>query len=87
MQTQRPQTQPEEEEEVEVEESEELGHVDTFADYRPSKCKRCFIAFYNVVYGYFERLKLFKRKRTTMLPRHFGPGDIVIPYIFRHVPC
>ncbi|KAA0712190.1 Protein strawberry notch -like protein 2 [Triplophysa tibetana] len=36
---QRPQTQPEEEEEVEVEESEELGHVNTYADYRPSKSK------------------------------------------------
>uniref|UniRef100_A0A672T0V5 Protein strawberry notch homolog 2 n=1 Tax=Sinocyclocheilus grahami TaxID=75366 RepID=A0A672T0V5_SINGR len=36
---QRPQTQPEEEEEVEVEEAEELGHVDTYADYRPSKSK------------------------------------------------
>ncbi|XP_052445140.1 protein strawberry notch homolog 2 isoform X3 [Carassius gibelio] len=35
----RPQTQPEEEEEVEVEEAEELGHVDTYADYRPSKSK------------------------------------------------
>uniref|UniRef100_A0A673JNG3 Protein strawberry notch homolog 2 n=1 Tax=Sinocyclocheilus rhinocerous TaxID=307959 RepID=A0A673JNG3_9TELE len=34
-----PQTQPEEEEEVEVEETEELGHVDTYADYRPSKSK------------------------------------------------
>lgn len=42
--TQRPQTQPEEEEEVEVEETEELGHVDTYADYRPSKCERCFYA-------------------------------------------
>ncbi|XP_066503619.1 si:ch73-63e15.2 isoform X2 [Hoplias malabaricus] len=29
--------QPEEEEEVEEEETEELGHVDTFADYKPSK--------------------------------------------------
>uniref|UniRef100_A0A673JVW7 Protein strawberry notch homolog 2 n=1 Tax=Sinocyclocheilus rhinocerous TaxID=307959 RepID=A0A673JVW7_9TELE len=29
----------EEEEEVEVEEAEELGHVDTYADYRPSKSK------------------------------------------------
>uniref|UniRef100_A0A671SJC2 Protein strawberry notch homolog 2 n=1 Tax=Sinocyclocheilus anshuiensis TaxID=1608454 RepID=A0A671SJC2_9TELE len=36
---QRSQTQPEEEEEVEVEETEELGHVDTYADYRPSKSK------------------------------------------------
>ncbi|XP_067271979.1 si:ch73-63e15.2 [Pseudorasbora parva] len=36
---QRPQTQQEEEEEVEVEEAEELGHVDTYADYRPSKSK------------------------------------------------
>uniref|UniRef100_A0A673JT66 Protein strawberry notch homolog 2 n=1 Tax=Sinocyclocheilus rhinocerous TaxID=307959 RepID=A0A673JT66_9TELE len=36
---QSPQTQPEEEEEVEVEETEELGHVDTYADYRPSKSK------------------------------------------------
>ncbi|XP_051978110.1 protein strawberry notch homolog 2-like isoform X2 [Xyrauchen texanus] len=36
---QRHQTQPEEEEEVEVEETEELGHVDTYADYRPSKSK------------------------------------------------
>uniref|UniRef100_A0A673JSW4 Protein strawberry notch homolog 2 n=1 Tax=Sinocyclocheilus rhinocerous TaxID=307959 RepID=A0A673JSW4_9TELE len=35
----QPQTQPEEEEEVEVEETEELGHVDTYADYRPSKSK------------------------------------------------
>jgi len=42
--TQRPQPQPEEEEEVEVEEAEELGHVDTYADYRPSKCKSCFFA-------------------------------------------
>ncbi|KAF4097656.1 hypothetical protein G5714_021664 [Onychostoma macrolepis] len=32
-------SQPEEEEEVEVEEAEELGHVDTYADYRPSKSK------------------------------------------------
>ncbi|XP_077082520.1 strawberry notch homolog 2b isoform X1 [Siphateles boraxobius] len=36
---QRPPTQPEEEEEVEVEEAEELGHIDTYADYRPSKSK------------------------------------------------
>lgn len=36
---QRPQTQPEEEEEVDVEEAEELGHVDTYADYKPSKSK------------------------------------------------
>lgn len=43
--TQRPQTQPEEEEEVEVEEAEELGHVDTYADYRPSKCEHCFYYF------------------------------------------
>lgn len=41
--TQRPQTQAEEEEEVEVEEAEELGHVDTYADYRPSKCERWFL--------------------------------------------
>ncbi len=43
--TQRLQTQPEEEEEVEVEveEAEELGHVDTYADYRPSKCERWFL--------------------------------------------
>ncbi|XP_051980139.1 protein strawberry notch homolog 2 [Xyrauchen texanus] len=34
---QRPQPQPEEEEEIEVEETEELGHVDTYADYMPSK--------------------------------------------------
>ncbi|XP_060797351.1 si:ch73-63e15.2 isoform X2 [Neoarius graeffei] len=31
------QPQPEEEEELEEEETEELGHVDTYADYRPSK--------------------------------------------------
>ncbi|XP_076880334.1 strawberry notch homolog 2b isoform X2 [Brachyhypopomus gauderio] len=34
---QRPHTQPEEEEEVEEEETEELGHADTYADYKPSK--------------------------------------------------
>ncbi|KAI4899074.1 hypothetical protein NFI96_031215 [Prochilodus magdalenae] len=34
---QRLHAQPEEEEEVEEEETEELGHVDTYADYRPSK--------------------------------------------------
>ncbi|KAF4083216.1 hypothetical protein AMELA_G00137390 [Ameiurus melas] len=31
------QSQPEEEEDIEEEETEELGHVDTYADYRPSK--------------------------------------------------
>ncbi|XP_026769576.1 protein strawberry notch homolog 2 isoform X2 [Pangasianodon hypophthalmus] len=31
------QPQPEEEEEIEEEETEELGHVDTYADYKPSK--------------------------------------------------
>ncbi|XP_022614928.1 protein strawberry notch homolog 2 isoform X2 [Seriola dumerili] len=36
-QAQRPQPQPEEEEDAEEEESEELGHVDTYAEYRPSK--------------------------------------------------
>ncbi|TRZ02814.1 hypothetical protein DNTS_026424, partial [Danionella cerebrum] len=36
---QRPPTRSEEEEEVEVEETEELGHVDTYADYKPSKSK------------------------------------------------
>uniref|UniRef100_A0A665T5J6 Protein strawberry notch homolog 2 n=1 Tax=Echeneis naucrates TaxID=173247 RepID=A0A665T5J6_ECHNA len=36
-QTQRIQAPPEEEEDAEEEESEELGHVDTYAEYRPSK--------------------------------------------------
>ncbi|XP_061593738.1 si:ch73-63e15.2 isoform X1 [Cololabis saira] len=36
-QTQRTQPPPEEEEDVEVEETEELGHADTYAEYRPSK--------------------------------------------------
>lgn len=36
MQVQRTQTPAEEEEEEE--ETEELGHVDTYADYKPSKC-------------------------------------------------
>nr|XP_061790466.1 protein strawberry notch homolog 2-like [Nerophis lumbriciformis] len=36
-QTQRAQSPPEEEEEAEEEDSEELGHVDTYAEYRPSK--------------------------------------------------
>ncbi|XP_028258834.1 strawberry notch homolog 2b isoform X3 [Parambassis ranga] len=36
-QAQRTQSQPEEEEDAEIEESEELGHVDTYAEYRPSK--------------------------------------------------
>lgn len=30
---------PEEEEEADEEETEELGHADTYAEYRPSKCK------------------------------------------------
>uniref|UniRef100_A0A672I452 Protein strawberry notch homolog 2 n=1 Tax=Salarias fasciatus TaxID=181472 RepID=A0A672I452_SALFA len=34
---QRTQSPPEEEEEAEEEETEELGHVDTYAEYRPSK--------------------------------------------------
>uniref|UniRef100_A0A672Z6I2 Protein strawberry notch homolog 2 n=1 Tax=Sphaeramia orbicularis TaxID=375764 RepID=A0A672Z6I2_9TELE len=34
---QRPQPQPEEEEDAEEEETEELGHVDTYAEYKPSK--------------------------------------------------
>uniref|UniRef100_A0A672Z6H7 Protein strawberry notch homolog 2 n=1 Tax=Sphaeramia orbicularis TaxID=375764 RepID=A0A672Z6H7_9TELE len=36
-QAQRPQPQPEEEEDAEEEETEELGHVDTYAEYKPSK--------------------------------------------------
>uniref|UniRef100_A0A672I2P0 Protein strawberry notch homolog 2 n=1 Tax=Salarias fasciatus TaxID=181472 RepID=A0A672I2P0_SALFA len=36
-QAQRTQSPPEEEEEAEEEETEELGHVDTYAEYRPSK--------------------------------------------------
>uniref|UniRef100_A0AAQ4QES5 Protein strawberry notch homolog 2 n=1 Tax=Gasterosteus aculeatus aculeatus TaxID=481459 RepID=A0AAQ4QES5_GASAC len=36
-QLQRTQTPPEEEEDAEEEETEELGHVDTYAEYRPSK--------------------------------------------------
>uniref|UniRef100_A0A3Q1F2W9 Protein strawberry notch homolog 2 n=1 Tax=Acanthochromis polyacanthus TaxID=80966 RepID=A0A3Q1F2W9_9TELE len=36
-QAQRTQTAPEEEEDAEEEETEELGHVDTYAEYRPSK--------------------------------------------------
>lgn len=37
---QAPRTQPlpEEEEDAEEEETEELGHVDTYAEYKPSKC-------------------------------------------------
>ncbi|KAJ8277329.1 hypothetical protein GJAV_G00074030 [Gymnothorax javanicus] len=35
--TQRPQLPPEEEEEADEEETEELGHVDTYAEYKPSK--------------------------------------------------
>lgn len=38
-QTQRTQPPPEEEEDAEEEETEELGHVDTYAEYRPSKCR------------------------------------------------
>ncbi|KAM9763148.1 strawberry notch homolog 2b isoform 2-T2 [Menidia menidia] len=34
---QRPQPPPEEEDDAEEEETEELGHVDTYAEYRPSK--------------------------------------------------
>ncbi|XP_029938368.1 strawberry notch homolog 2b isoform X3 [Salarias fasciatus] len=37
LQAQRTQSPPEEEEEAEEEETEELGHVDTYAEYRPSK--------------------------------------------------
>ncbi|XP_077439209.1 strawberry notch homolog 2b isoform X2 [Vanacampus margaritifer] len=37
LETQRTQSPPEEEEEAEEEDSEELGHVDTYAEYRPSK--------------------------------------------------
>lgn len=37
-QAQRTQPPPEEEEDAEEEETEELGHVDTYAEYKPSKC-------------------------------------------------
>ncbi|KAM8874119.1 strawberry notch homolog 2b isoform 2-T6 [Spinachia spinachia] len=37
LELQRTQTPPEEEEDAEEEETEELGHVDTYAEYRPSK--------------------------------------------------
>lgn len=39
LQAQRTQPPPEEEEEAEEEESEELGHADTYAEYKPSKCR------------------------------------------------
>lgn len=38
-QAQRTQPLPEEEEDAEEEETEELGHVDTYAEYKPSKCR------------------------------------------------
>uniref|UniRef100_A0A3Q1JUB7 Protein strawberry notch homolog 2 n=1 Tax=Anabas testudineus TaxID=64144 RepID=A0A3Q1JUB7_ANATE len=38
-QPQRTQSAPEEEEDAEEEETEELGHVDTYAEYKPSKSK------------------------------------------------
>lgn len=39
-QVQRTQPPPEEEDaDAEEEETEELGHVDTYAEYRPSKCR------------------------------------------------
>lgn len=37
-QAQVTQPPPEEEEDAEEEEAEELGHVDTYAEYKPSKC-------------------------------------------------
>ncbi|XP_076134872.1 strawberry notch homolog 2b isoform X1 [Alosa pseudoharengus] len=37
LQPQRPHTPPENEQEADEEETEELGHVDTYADYKPSK--------------------------------------------------
>uniref|UniRef100_A0A8C5ADS0 Protein strawberry notch homolog 2 n=1 Tax=Gadus morhua TaxID=8049 RepID=A0A8C5ADS0_GADMO len=37
LEAQRTESAPEEEEEAEEEEAEELGHVDTYADYKPSK--------------------------------------------------
>lgn len=38
-QPQTTQAATEEEEEAEEEEAEELGHVDTYAEYKPSKCR------------------------------------------------
>lgn len=38
-QPQRTQPPPDEEEDAEEEETEELGHVDTYAEYKPSKCR------------------------------------------------
>lgn len=40
VQAQRTQPPPEEEEDAEEEETEELGHVDTYAEYKPSKCRQ-----------------------------------------------
>lgn len=38
-QAQRTQPPAEEEEDADEEETEELGHVDTYAEYKPSKCR------------------------------------------------
>lgn len=41
-QAQRTQPPAEEEEDAEEEETEELGHVDTYAEYKPSKCRQLY---------------------------------------------
>lgn len=54
----QPQPAPEEEEEVDEEETLELGHVDTYAEYRPSKCMCSGVdptAHSRPVHGLFEK--------------------------------
>lgn len=51
LQTQTNQPPQEEEEDAEVEETEELGHVDTYAEYKPSKCMPASTLSFTV--GYF----------------------------------
>lgn len=57
--SQAPRTQPpqEEEEDAEEEETEELGHVDTYAEYRPSKCRPLdWMSTYLLIYLHFSCL-------------------------------
>lgn len=57
--SQAPRTQPpqEEEEDAEEEETEELGHVDTYAEYKPSKCRPLdWMSTYLLIYLHFSYL-------------------------------
>lgn len=80
LQAQRTQPPPEEEEDAEEEETEELGHVDTYAEYKPSKCRRSHRTS-NVDLSFQNKMPCCSRRppvRRQIISRSFSPSSATI---------